>query len=116
MTDEEAGHRTAGGAGGEGPISKLCKNNRQILGPEWSMSKVGTPPTHNLDKTHGLVASINNNNNPMFDPCLNYLSFFNLVRGLSPECKFKLTMILCGITWYFVVSFPKTIVTLECPV
>ena len=26
------------------------------------MSKVGTPPPHNLDKTHGLVESINNNN------------------------------------------------------
>ena len=27
------------------------------------MSKVGTPPPHNLDKPHGLVASIKNNKN-----------------------------------------------------
>ena len=35
-------------------------NKRQILGPEWSMSKVGNPPPHNSDKPHGLVDSINN--------------------------------------------------------
>ena len=52
----------AGGEGGSGPI--CVHNNKQwSLGPEWSMSKVGTPPPHNLDKPHGLVASINNNNN-----------------------------------------------------
>ena len=32
------------------------------------MSEVGTPPPHNSDKTHGMVASIiNNNNNPLKD-------------------------------------------------
>ena len=51
-----------GGDGGEGPISKLRKNKQRRLGPEWSMSEVGIPPPHNLGKTHGLVASINNNN------------------------------------------------------
>ena len=40
------------------------RNNKQrILGPEWSMSEVGTPPPHNSDKPQGLVESINNNNN-----------------------------------------------------
>ena len=29
---------------------------------ECSMYEVGTPPPHNLDKPHGLVASNNNNN------------------------------------------------------
>ena len=48
--------------GGVGPIS-VCNNKQQNLGPEWSMSKVGTSPPHNLDKPHGLVSSINNNNN-----------------------------------------------------
>ena len=52
----------SGGEGWEGPIS-IRKNKRQNLGPKWSISKVGTPPPHNLDKPHVLVASINNNNN-----------------------------------------------------
>ena len=39
------------------------RNNKQhILGPEWSMYEVGTPPPHNSEKPHGLVASINYNN------------------------------------------------------
>ena len=50
-----------GGEVGSGPISKLRNNKRRILGPEWLMFKVGTPPPHNLDKPHGLVASNNNN-------------------------------------------------------
>ena len=58
----KAGHRTAKGEGMAGPIRKLRNNNRKSLGPEWSMSKVGTPPPHNLDKLHGLVATIKNNN------------------------------------------------------
>ena len=45
----------------EGPIS-IRKNKRQNLGPKWSISEVGTPPPHNLDKPHVLLASINNNN------------------------------------------------------
>ena len=48
------------GEGGAGPIS-VRNNKRRSLGPEWSISKVGTPPPHNSDKPHGLVASINNN-------------------------------------------------------
>ena len=52
----------AGMEGGAGPIS-ASNNKRRSLGPECSMSEVGTPPPHNLDKSHGLVASINNNNN-----------------------------------------------------
>ena len=58
----EAGHWTEGEEGWAGPISKLGNNKRRSIGSEWSMSKVGTPPTHNLDNPHGLVASINNNN------------------------------------------------------
>ena len=47
-----------------GQRDRLKSNNKQqILGSEWSMSKVGTPPHHNSDKPHGLVDSINNNNN-----------------------------------------------------
>ena len=53
----------AGGEGGAGPISKLHNNKQRGLGLVWSMYEVGTPPPHNLDKPHGLVASINNNNN-----------------------------------------------------
>ena len=45
-----------------GPIIKLHNNKRQSLGLEWSMSKVGTPPSHNYDKPHELVASNNKNN------------------------------------------------------
>ena len=59
----EAEHQTSGGEGGVGPISKLRNNKRRILGLEWSMSEVGTPPPHNSDKPHGLVDRINNNNN-----------------------------------------------------
>ena len=54
---------TAGGEDGAGQMSKLHNNKRRIIGTEWSMSKVGTPSPHNLDNPHGLVASINNNNN-----------------------------------------------------
>ena len=43
--------------GGLGSISKLCNNKRRSLGPEWSMSEVGTSPSHNMDKTHRLVFS-----------------------------------------------------------
>ena len=55
-------YQAEGGEGGAVTISKLRNNKRRILVLEWSMSKVGTPPPHNLDKPHGLVASINNNN------------------------------------------------------
>ena len=44
------------GEGGAGPI-RLRNNKRRSLGPEWSMSEVGTPPSHNWDKPHVLVAS-----------------------------------------------------------
>ena len=47
--------------GAEGYIKS--NNKRRILGPECSMSEVGTPPPNNSDKPHGLVDSINNNNN-----------------------------------------------------
>ena len=47
-----------------GGRARLNSNNkRRSLGPEWSMSKVGTPPPYNLDKPHGLMASTNNKNN-----------------------------------------------------
>ena len=62
-TMREAGHRTAGGEGGAGPISKLRNNMIRSLGLEWSMSEVGTPPHHDSEKPHGQVASIKNNNN-----------------------------------------------------
>ena len=43
--------------------ARLKSNNKQrSLGLKWSMSEVGTPPPHNSDKPHGLVTSINNNN------------------------------------------------------
>ena len=46
-----------------GGRDRLKSNNkRRILGPEWSMYEVGTPPPHNSYKLHRLV-SINNNNN-----------------------------------------------------
>ena len=61
MTAEEALNRTEGGEGGAGLISKICNNKWRSLGLEWLISEVATPPPHNLDKTHGLVASINNN-------------------------------------------------------
>ena len=56
----EEGPRAEGGAGGAVPISKLRNNTRQSLGMQWSMSEVGTPPLHNSNKPHGLVASNNN--------------------------------------------------------
>ena len=56
----DTGHCMTGEEGGAGPIS-VRNNKRQRLGLEWSMSEVVTPPPHNSDKTHGLVASINNN-------------------------------------------------------
>ena len=52
MMDGEVVHRTAGGEGGADPISKLCTNNRQSLGLEWSMYEVGTPPPHNSYRPH----------------------------------------------------------------
>ena len=55
-------YQAEGGEGEAVTIRKLRNNKRRILGLEWSMSEVGTPPPHNLDKPHGLVASINNNN------------------------------------------------------
>ena len=51
-----------GGEVGAGSIS-VGNNKQRILGTEWSMSKIGTPPLHNLDTPQGLVASINNKNN-----------------------------------------------------
>ena len=59
-TTGDTGHCMTGEEGGAGPIS-VRNNKRQRLGLEWSMSEVVTPPPHNSDKTHGLVASINNN-------------------------------------------------------
>ena len=41
----------------------LKVNYQRSLGPVWSMSEVGTPPPHSLDKPYRLVAIINNNNN-----------------------------------------------------
>ena len=46
---------------GWGGLISVHNNKRRILGPEWSMSEVGTPTPHNRDKPHGLVGSINNN-------------------------------------------------------
>ena len=62
MTAGDAGNRISGGEGEAGPMIKLRKNKRRSLGPEWSMSKGGTPQSHNPQKPHVLVASINNNN------------------------------------------------------
>ena len=45
-TAGEAWHCMAGGESWEGPIS-VHNNKRRSLGPEWSMSEVGTPPPHN---------------------------------------------------------------------
>ena len=61
-TDGETGHHMAEGDYGAVSIS-LRNHNCLSLGPEGSMSKVGTPPPQNLDKSHGLVVSININNN-----------------------------------------------------
>ena len=70
----EEGNRTAGGEGGAGIISKLRNNKQCSLGPEWSMSEVRTPPPHNLDKPHVLVASNNINN---LCPALKSVHFFH---------------------------------------
>ena len=45
----EARHWTEGGEGGAGQIIKVCNNKGRILGLEWSMSEVGTPPPNNLE-------------------------------------------------------------------
>ena len=57
--DPENGRRKTWG----GRARLKSNNKRRSLGPEWSMSEVGTPPPHNSDEPHGLVASTNNNNN-----------------------------------------------------
>ena len=50
------GDRTSDGKRrGRGGLISIRKNKRQILDPECSMSEVGTPPPHNLDKYQGLV-------------------------------------------------------------
>ena len=51
------GNWTSGREGGVGSISNLCNNKGWSLGPDWSMSKVGTPPPHNSEKPHGLGES-----------------------------------------------------------
>ena len=53
--DQENGRRKRWG----GRARVKSNNKRRILGPEWSMSEVGTPSPHNLDKPHRLVDSIN---------------------------------------------------------
>ena len=45
---------------GRGRLVRVHNNKQRILGPEWSMSEVETPPPNNSDKPHGLVESINN--------------------------------------------------------
>ena len=62
----EERYQTAGEECGAVPISNLRNNKRQSLGPEWSISGVRTPLPHNSDKTHGLVASINNSINIVY--------------------------------------------------
>ena len=62
----EAGHQIKGGEVGAGQISKVFNNKRQRLGPEWSMSEVGTPSPHHMYKPHGPVASINNSINIVY--------------------------------------------------
>ena len=47
----------------QGGLMSVCNNRLRILGTEWSMSEVGTPPPYNLDKPHRMVDSIINNNN-----------------------------------------------------
>ena len=54
------GHRMSGGEGVADSISKLYKNNRRGLGPEWSMSEVVKSPPNNSYKPHVLVASNTN--------------------------------------------------------
>ena len=62
--EEEGGEGTQDGRmGGRGGLISVRNNKRHILGPEWSIYKVGTPPPHYSDKHHGLVDSINNTNN-----------------------------------------------------
>ena len=63
MIAGEEGHWTSVEEGGEGPIIKIRNNNKRSLGPEWSMSEVGTPPPHDSEKPHVLVYIINKNNN-----------------------------------------------------
>ena len=75
----EEGHLTTGGVGGAGPRSKLSNNKRRSLGPERSMSEVGTPPPHNLDKPRKLVASNNNNNNKSQGP---YIIVRDNIKGV----------------------------------
>ena len=60
--EEDGGDRTSDDKRrGSGGLISVRNNKRRILGPEWSMSEVGTPSTHNSNKPHGLVDSINNN-------------------------------------------------------
>ena len=60
--EEERGDRTSDiRRRGWGGLITEHNNKRKILGMEWSMSEVGTPPPHNSDKPHGMVESINNN-------------------------------------------------------
>ena len=40
----------------------IGNNNKWILVTDRSLSEVGTPPPHDSDKTHGLVARKKNNN------------------------------------------------------
>ena len=40
-----------------GFIFNVRDNKQQSLGPEWSLSEVGTPPPHDSDIPHGLVES-----------------------------------------------------------
>ena len=70
-TEDDARHRTAGGEGRAGPTSKIHNNKRRILGTEWSMYEAGNPPSHNSDKSHGMVA-IKDNTNREHEPSLCY--------------------------------------------
>ena len=59
--EDDGGDGTYDGRrGGRGGLISVRNNKRRILGPKWSMSEIGTPPSHNLDKPHKLVYSINN--------------------------------------------------------
>ena len=52
------GRRSDGRRRGWGGFrSKLHSNKRRSLGLDWSLYEVGTSPPHDLDITHGLVAS-----------------------------------------------------------
>ena len=46
------GQQTAEGEFEPGSISKLCNNQQQRLGLEWSMSEVGTSPPHDVECGH----------------------------------------------------------------